>query len=246
MHRNRPSVRRHRRRAGREISQSARAWATASCRSGALVARPVGGRIYAELLATQLADDVVAWFTWKSAEYSPLSGILGRRQLSTGASSAVAATALREHIDKSGVDQAFFHVNLSEVVRQYVRWCDQLPRVKPHYAVKCNNDPRVLATLADLGCDFDCASASEMDALLDIGVAPERIIYANPCKSHSQLRYARTHNVNFTVFDSEDELVDLCNDCPFALGSSVFGPAADVARVGQRIDAGMLACDDFA
>jgi len=146
----------------------------------------------------------------------PLSGMLGRRQLSSGASSAVAATALREHIDKSGVDQAFFHVNLSEVVRQYVRWCDQLPRVKPHYAVKCNNDPRVLATLADLGCDFDCASASEMDALLDIGVAPERIIYANPCKSHSQLRYARTHNVNFTVFDSEDELHKIKQGMPEA------------------------------
>ena len=40
----------------------------------------------------------------------PLSGMLGRRQLSTGVSSAVAATALREHIDKSGADQAFFHV----------------------------------------------------------------------------------------------------------------------------------------
>ena len=33
----------------------------------------------------------------------------------------------------------------------------------------------ILATLADLGCNFDCASAAEMDALLQIGVAPERI-----------------------------------------------------------------------
>lgn len=133
--------------------------------------------------------------------------LLGRaRQASTAANTAIAVTALREHIDKSGAEQAFFHVNLSEVVRQYTRWCEQMPRVKPHYAVKCNNDPRVLATLADLGCNFDCASAAEMEALLQIGVAPERIIYANPCKSHGQLRYAQAHGVTFTVFDSEDEL----------------------------------------
>jgi ornithine decarboxylase len=128
------------------------------------------------------------------------------RPASTAAGTAVAVTALREHIDKSGAEQAFFHVNLSEVVRQHTRWCEQMPRVKPHYAVKCNNDPRVLATLADLGCNFDCASAAEMEALLQIGVAPERIIYANPCKSHGQLRYAQAHGVTFTVFDSEDEL----------------------------------------
>ena len=49
-----------------------------------------------------------------------LGGALGRRQASTG--TAIAVTALREHIDKSGQEQAFFHVNLSEVVRQYTRW----------------------------------------------------------------------------------------------------------------------------
>ena len=133
-----------------------------------------------------------------------LGGALGRRQASTG--TAIAVTALREHIDKSGQEQAFFHVNLSEVVRQYTRWCEQMPRVKPHYAVKCNNDPRVLATLASVGCNFDCASASEMEALLQIGVEPERIIYANPCKAYGQLGYARDHGVTFTVFDSQDEL----------------------------------------
>ena len=142
-----------------------------------------------------------------AAPASPASFLGGRtRQASTAPSTAIAVAALREHIDKAGAEQAFFHVNLSEVARQYTRWCEQMPRVKPHYAVKCNNDPCVLATLADLGCNFDCASAAEMDALLQIGVAPERIIYANPCKSYGQLRYAQAHGVTFTVFDSEDEL----------------------------------------
>jgi len=47
-------------------------------------------------------------------------------------------------------------------------------------------------------------------------------------------------------FETDDELVSLANDCPFALGSSVFGRDAHVTEVGKRIDAGMLACNDFA
>lgn len=134
------------------------------------------------------------------------SGMTSRGISGVGPGPEVAVTAIREYIEKSGADNAFFHVNLSEIVRQYARWTKELPRVTPHYAVKCNNDSRILATLADLGCNFDCASAGEIDSLLSIGVGPERIVYANPCKAPSQLEYARAHDVKFTVFDSEDEL----------------------------------------
>lgn len=38
----------------------------------------------------------------------------------------------------------------------------------------------------------------------------------------------------------------MCNDCPFALGSSIFGAESHVRRIGKRIQAGMLSCNDFA
>lgn len=38
-----------------------------------------------------------------------------------------------------------------------------LPRVKPHYAVKCNPDPAMLSLLASLGTGFDCASPAEIE-----------------------------------------------------------------------------------
>ena len=47
-------------------------------------------------------------------------------------------------------------------------------------------------------------------------------------------------------FETDDELVALANDCPFALGSNVFGDDAHVARVGKLIEGGMLACNDYA
>lgn len=40
--------------------------------------------------------------------------------------------------------------------------------------------------LAALGTGFDCASPAEIDAVLGMGVPPERIVYAHPVKSPSQ------------------------------------------------------------
>ncbi len=40
------------------------------------------------------------------------------------------------------------------------------------------------------GCGFDCASPAEMDQVLECGVRPSRIIYANPCKDVAALEHA--------------------------------------------------------
>ena len=55
-------------------------------------------------------------------------------------------------------------VDLGAVVRLYRHWAAAMPRVAPFYAVKCNGDPALLATLAALGAGFDCASDCEARA----------------------------------------------------------------------------------
>ena len=59
-------------------------------------------------------------------------------------------------------------VDLGRVIHLYDRWVAKLPRVRPFYAVKCNEDPALLKTLAALGTGFDCASKVRClpDALL--------------------------------------------------------------------------------
>ena len=47
-------------------------------------------------------------------------------------------------------------------------------------------------------------------------------------------------------FETDEELLELANTCNFALGSNVFGNDAHVGRVGARLQAGMLACNDYA
>lgn len=40
----------------------------------------------------------------------------------------------------------------------------------------------ILRTLHVLGSGFDCASKAEIEEALLVGVPPQNIIYANPCK----------------------------------------------------------------
>ena len=101
---------------------------------------------------------------------------------------------------------SFYTLNLSTLESVYSEWSEKLPHVKPHYAVKCNPTPAILKELARLGSNFDCASPAEIQAVLDIGVSPERIIYANPCKRNEDIVFAKSNGVCITTFDSECEL----------------------------------------
>lgn len=81
-------------------------------------------------------------------------------------------------------------------------------------AVKCNDDDRVVKTLADLGTSFDCASKNEIKKVLDLGVEPERIIFANPCKPVSHLEYAKENNVLASTVDTEFEIYKIHKNYP--------------------------------
>lgn len=105
-----------------------------------------------------------------------------------------------------GDEDAFYVADMGEVYRQHLRWKMNLSRVRPFYAVKCNPDPEILRLMAKLGNGFDCASKAEIDMALDTGIDPSRIIYAQPCKTKSYLRYAAQMGVKQMTFDNADEL----------------------------------------
>lgn len=104
------------------------------------------------------------------------------------------------------LEDNFYVCDLGQVTRCYEAWCASLPRVKPYYAVKCHPNPGILSTLAALGAGFDCASPGEIELVISLGVSPDRIIYANPCKRPSDLRFARKMGVKTATFDTVSEL----------------------------------------
>ncbi|XP_035892489.1 ornithine decarboxylase 1-like [Anopheles stephensi] len=112
-----------------------------------------------------------------------------------------------QDIIRMGPHEDPLHVlDLDDVVRKHYGWCAKMPRVKPYYAVKCNDDPRILQTLMTLGTGFDCASKGEMERMIGFGVKPENIIFAQPAKSVPSLLYARSKQVSVMTFDGAAEL----------------------------------------
>ena len=81
-----------------------------------------------------------------------------------------------------------------------------MPRVRPHYAVKANPDPRVLKVLAQEGAGFEIASTAELDLLASLGVPAAEIFYSNPVKSRESIACAAAKGVEWFVVDSVDEL----------------------------------------
>ena len=113
-------------------------------------------------------------------------------------------------------DDPFYIVDLDKVAEQYHRWVEYLPNIQPYFAVKSNPDANIMSLLATLGCNFDCASKNELATVLEIVNNPDRILFANPCKVSSHLKYAREHKIAKMTFDSIEELEKIYNIYPEA------------------------------
>nr|KAI8749436.1 ornithine decarboxylase [Biomphalaria glabrata] len=113
-------------------------------------------------------------------------------------------------------DTTFIIANIGTLYSQLSKWKELMPRVKPFYALKCNNDPVVTKVLADIGLGFDCASQSEIEQILQLGVHPSRIVFANPNKHMSHLRFAAQNNVDLMTFDDICEVLKIKQSFPNA------------------------------
>lgn len=72
--------------------------------------------------------------------------------------------------------------------------------------MKCNDNLTVLEILTALGTGFNCASKMEINKILSLDVDASKIIFANPAKMASHIRYATNMGVNLMSFDNENEL----------------------------------------
>lgn len=99
-----------------------------------------------------------------------------------------------------------FLINLSTVLAKVGAWGHLLPRVRPYYAYKCNNDPVLCSLLQQAGAGFDCASLPEIQQCLALGATPADVIYANTQKDAAMLAAAAQLRVPLTTVDTADEV----------------------------------------
>ena len=134
----------------------------------------------------------------------------------------------------TSLEDELFVVDLGVIARKVRHWTHVLPGVGCFFAVKALPDPVVLKALASMGAGFDCASAGEMECVLGLGVAPERIILSHACKLPSAIVTARKHGVRWMTFDNAYEVkkvhqlypdaqfVEPCGAVPDVISSFLF------------------------
>jgi ornithine decarboxylase len=107
-------------------------------------------------------------------------------------------------------------IRKSLLKKQFDRFRTHLPEVAPYYAIKANPHPEIIKTFAKFGACFDVASANEMNLVLNLGVAPRKIIFANTIKSTEDLQSAHKRRVTLMTFDNESELYKIAKYAPGA------------------------------
>jgi ornithine decarboxylase len=123
---------------------------------------------------------------------------------------------INDHLQTNNSEKAFYIIDLGKISNAVNTWKKLLPNVVPYYAMKCNPNPAVLEVLSSMDVNFDCASENEIKTAIEVTQDPSRIIFANPCKMSSQIRYARGNDVNLMTFDSEQELYKIKLYHPYA------------------------------
>ncbi|XP_069355071.1 ornithine decarboxylase 2-like [Maniola hyperantus] len=109
-------------------------------------------------------------------------------------------------IEEGRQKEPFYIFDMDEAYRRVEYFRKMMPRVEIFYAMKSNDSDKMIKLAAALGLGFDCASPGEICKILKLGVSPQSIIFAAPCKTPDWMMYARQSGVRHTTFDSSYEL----------------------------------------
>ena len=110
-------------------------------------------------------------------------------------------------------------INLRTIKKNYIKLKDSFPYAQIYYAVKANPAPQVITLINELGGFFDIASRFELDKVLSLGVAPERISYGNTIKKAKDIQYFYEKGVRMFATDSKEDLKHIITYAP---GSKVY------------------------
>jgi len=126
---------------------------------------------------------------------------------------------ISEFIRANDIDGPCLVMDLDIVRSNFLAFRKAMPKSRVFYAVKANPEEALLALLADLGSNFDCASVAEIDVALAAGAAPDRISYGNTIKKERDIGKAFSRGVRLFAVDSVPEVEKLARAAP---GSQVF------------------------
>lgn len=126
------------------------------------------------------------------------------------------------------IDTPFYYYD-TELLRQTLSAIrDNItPEMHVHYAVKACANPKVLSIIAQEGFGADCVSGGEIQAAIDAGFKPNKIVYAGVGKSDREIILGLKHGIFAFNVESIPEL-EIINQLATEMGA--------IARVALRIN----------
>jgi ornithine decarboxylase len=116
--------------------------------------------------------------------------------------------------DTRKIKTPFLMVDLDIIKSNYHRIKKSINNVELFYAVKSNDNVKILDALKKEGSSFDVASLYELNTLLKLGVPPEKIICFHTIKSPEFLVALKKHNIEIMSYDSYDEVDKIAQYAP--------------------------------
>jgi ornithine decarboxylase len=117
------------------------------------------------------------------------------------------------------LETPFVVINLRTIKKNFIKLQNSFPFAQIYYAVKANPAPQVITLLNELNSNFDIASRYELDKVLGLGVAPERISYGNTIKKAKDVEYFYDKGIRMYATDSKEDLKNIAKHAP---GSKVY------------------------
>ncbi len=101
-----------------------------------------------------------------------------------------------------------------------------------HYALKANNNPRILQLVQSMGLGADCVSGNEIDLAIESGFDSKQIVFAGVGKTDKEIRTALKHQILAFNVESVQELEVIAQ-----LAAEMKTVARIALRINPNVDA---------
>lgn len=145
--------------------------------------------------------------------------------------------AAGEWLDRHSLDGPVLLVDPERSAARARRLRAELPEVGLYYAYKCFGHDSVVRALDPWLDGYTVASARECGELVAAGIAPDRLLFANPVKIPDHIAYANRIGVLGYAFQSRDEVDKLARLAPGAWVQCRVRVPDDLNLDGQRMSA---------
>lgn len=132
------------------------------------------------------------------------------------------------------IETPFYYYDL-EVLRKTLLEINEQTKNDPfvvHYALKANANPKLLKVIKEAGLGADCVSGGEVQAAIDAGIAPSKIVFAGVGKADWEINLALDNSIFCFNVESIPEL-EVINELAAAKNKT----ASVALRINPDIDA---------